>query len=149
MFKKFMQSVQEFFADDEEGQEGRKPQDAEESPSSNAMLRSATGKIMKGDFDGAIEVYQQLMRNHPDEAGGALLGIGACRSLQGRYLESIGYYRKAREAGYDESTVEENILEAVAKAHKAGDADALNWYRSEYPSVPEGVLQRKIAKAGK
>lgn len=147
MFQKLLQSVKDFFADDEEEQKA----EGETTPgqaTSNQMLRASTSKLMQGDYEGSIRINQEIIQLYPDMTGAALMNIGACRSLQGRYREAVAYYLKSREADGDSSSIEENILEAVAKAHKAGEQDALGWYRSAYPKVPEAVLLKKVAKAG-
>jgi tetratricopeptide (TPR) repeat protein len=148
MFQKLMQSVKEFFADEEEEKSSDEAAAGAQPATGNQMLRAATSKLMQGDYEGAIKINQEILQMYPDLAGGALQNIGACRSLQGRYQEAVTYYLKSREVAGESSSIEENILEAVAKAHKAGEREALGWYRSAYPKVPEAVLLKKVAKAG-
>lgn len=146
MFKKFMQSVSEFFADDEANDE-QADDKAPSNPTSNQMLRASASEMMQGRYEAAIKINQEMLQKFPDMRGSALSNIGACRSLQGRYREAVEYYLKSREVDGDSSSLEENILEAVAKAHKAGERDALGWYRAAYPKVPEAVLLKKVDRA--
>lgn len=85
----------------------------------NALLRQGSSLLTSRDFQGSIQVFQQMVEKFPAKKGLYLSQIGANYYFMGEYQMAIDYYVKGLEAGGDRSMMDDNIWEATEEVYQA------------------------------
>lgn len=82
-------------------------------------INDAGKLMMKGNFDGALKIYEGMAEQYPDRLAETQGHMGAIHHVAGRLEIAIDLYEKALAAGIeDDSTVRENLSEARADVAK-------------------------------
>ena len=83
-----------------------------ETDDRTTKINLAAQLLVGRHFEGAIQAYESIARDYPDEQATAQSQIGAAKYFLGRYEEAIGHYESARELGADPDMMQDNIDEA-------------------------------------
>jgi tetratricopeptide (TPR) repeat protein len=79
----------------------------------SSWVNEAGRHLMKGDFEGALRIYESMAEAFPDRLGECQGHIGAAHHAMGRHQTAIEFYEKALATGADdEDMVRENLKEA-------------------------------------
>ncbi|MEM9982459.1 MAG: hypothetical protein AAF734_08185 [Bacteroidota bacterium] len=84
----------------------------------DGMMRKAASLLSSGEFKASMELYQQMAEKFPDKKGLYLSQVGANQYFLGQYEEAIDTYLQAKEAGFEESMIDDNVFEACEALYK-------------------------------
>lgn len=111
----------------------------------DALMREASLALTSGNFQQAVEHYQQLANNFPQKKGLYLSQVGAAYYFLNDFNQAIDYYVQAKENGADDSMMDDNIWEACEAIYEnSQDKAAIQKYLEHYPDGSYASAARKL-----
>lgn len=98
------------------------------------LFAKARALFKKGELDSAAEIYEQIIRSHPERPE-AFVGLGAVRSAQKKFSEALESYTQAETVAPHDSRV--NIERAKCFVRSDQLPEALEDYRKAIAKEPE------------
>src|SRR5579884_4000557 len=113
---------------------------AQTPPESNVLQR-ALSFHQAGDYNGAIDAYQQYLQAHPDAPPEVRSNLGAALAHQGRFEEAIEQYNTALKAQPENSKLRLNLALAYVKSSQTRNAiDELSQVHAADPADEQASL---------
>ena len=119
---------------------------AESEPSNDedGLMRQASKAITSSNFEEGKKLYLQLAESYPANKGMYLSQVGVAEHFLGKYSNAVDYYLQAKEAGENESMMDDNVWEACEELFDAnGDKAIIQTYLDHFP---EGDYVKKANK---
>lgn len=110
----------------------------------STAFNAASGLMLKGQYQAAVETYGRLAEKFPNEKGTCESQIGAGKFFLGQYEEAIAHYLKAIDFGMEKDLMDDNIWEVCETLYKKQRNKAhiqryLEW-------MPDGDYAKKARK---